>query len=109
MNHCLFAPDFNRWAGGKLQLKKKRESQRRREENNEDGVVDAGDKDNEQVRRPEGKLKLKMYVQYSDGLLKSIAAVKKELSITRVGEIYNNIWTREYKSSTIVTEEKKAS
>ena len=50
-----------------------------------------------------------MYVQYSDGLLKSITAAKKELTTTRVREIYNNIRTREYKSSTIVTEEKKAS
>ena len=43
------------------------------------------------------------------GVLRSIAAAKKELSTTRVREIYNNIRTREYRSSTIVTEEKKAS
>eukprot|EP00956_Cyclotella_meneghiniana_P010360 scaffold14347_cov50-Cyclotella_meneghiniana.AAC.1 len=108
MNHCLFARDFNRWAVGKLRRKKKREAERRKEANNEAGVMDADDVSNDKVRRPEGKQKLKMFIQYSDGILRSIATAKKALSATRLREIYNNMRTSKNKSSAIVAEEKKS-
>eukprot|EP00956_Cyclotella_meneghiniana_P009649 scaffold13339_cov32-Cyclotella_meneghiniana.AAC.1 len=108
MNHCLFARDFNRWAVGKLRRKKKREIERRREQNNEAGVMDAEDVSKNRVRRPEGKQKLKMFIQYSDGILRSIAAAKKALSAARLREIYDNMRTSKNKSSAIVAEEKKS-
>ena len=107
MNHCLFARDFNRWAVGKLRRKQKRQEQRRREENNEAGVFDADDKRDTKIRRPEGKMKLKMFIQYSDRILKSITNAKKALTAARVREIFNNMRTNKNKSSSIVAEQKK--
>eukprot|EP00956_Cyclotella_meneghiniana_P017424 scaffold28348_cov21-Cyclotella_meneghiniana.AAC.2 len=107
MNHCLFARDFNRWAVGKLRRKQKRQEQRRKEANNDAGILDADDKRVSKVRRPEGKQKLKMFIQYSDGILKSIATAKKALTASRVREIHNNLRTSKNKSSTVVAEEKK--
>ena len=59
------------------------------------------------VRRPGGKQKLKMFIQYSDGILKSITVTKKALTSDRVREIYNNMRTNKNKSSAVVAEEKK--
>jgi hypothetical protein len=99
INHCLFARDFNRWSVGKLRRKKKREAQRRREANNEDGVTEAGETYNDRVRRPEGKQKLKMYIQYSDEVLRSITQAKTKLGATRVRELFDNLRTNKSKSS----------
>ena len=70
--------------------------------------MDAEDVSNNRVRRPEGKQKLKMFIQYSDGILRSIAAAKKALSAARLREIYDNMRTSKNKSSAIVAEEKKS-
>ena len=69
--------------------------------------MDADNVSNNKVRRPEGKQKLKMFIQYSDDILKSIATAKKALTASRVREIHNNLRTNKNKSSTVVAEEKK--
>ena len=56
---------------------KKREAPRRREQNNVSGVVETGEKSDDKVWRPESKLKLKMYIQYSNRVLRSITVTKK--------------------------------
>ena len=65
---------------------KKREAPRRREQNNESGVVETGEKSDDKVWRPESKLKLKMYIQYSNRVLRSITVTKKRTT-TRVREM----------------------
>ena len=69
--------------------------------------MDSNDLRGDKVRRQEGKQKLKMFIQYSDGILNSINVAKKALTATRVCEIYNNMHTNKNKSSTVVAEEKK--
>ena len=68
---------------------KKREAQRRRDLNNESSVVEietCGEKSDDKVWRPESKLKLKMYIQYSNRVLRSITVTKKRTT-TRVREM----------------------
>lgn len=59
MNHCLFAPDVNQWAVSKLQWKKKWEAERGRKQTMKIAWLTMGIK-------AMMKMKLKMYIQYSD-------------------------------------------
>lgn len=116
-NHCIFARDFNTESVAVLRRRRKKRKRRAETEtitNHEESATAANQAGNEvapkrprvdsKPRRPEGKQRLEMFIQYADKKLKQIKVAKEKLGKPRMKTIYNQIRTDKYKTSAVEVE-----